>query len=70
MTKACCDMQINRLYAWRAEGFDPISSIETSLTSGWTGLFKPKELARVAEPAKPSKSESSEAAAAMAQFGL
>jgi hypothetical protein len=34
--------QLKQLEAWRLQGCDPVAILETSITNGWQGIFKPK----------------------------
>ncbi len=34
---------LNKLDKWKSEGYDPVDILETSVMSGWSGVFKPKQ---------------------------
>jgi len=42
LTERQAQKQVSKLESWAAEGYDPNQIIETSVTNGWQGLFKPK----------------------------
>ena len=44
VVKSTLNTQINKLEEWFNEGYDPNEIINTSISNGWQGLFKPKEL--------------------------